>query len=167
MNLFVEKDGTAYIVYTSENNKTLYISKLNEEYTYLSRDPEEAVYGEDYIRVFPGSMREAPVLFKSDAGRYYLMSSSTTGWASNEARVYSSDSIFGEWKYDGNPCKGEGSDITFDTQSTCLFQTDSGQIIYYGDRWNHSDLSDSRYVWLPATIEDGRLSITWKSEWSL
>lgn len=98
MNLFKDDDGIAYIAYTSENNKTMYISKLNEEYTYLSADPEEAVYKEDFIRLFPGSMREAPVLFKGDNGRYYFMSSSTTGWMSNQARVWSADEIFGEWK---------------------------------------------------------------------
>ena len=72
MNLFKDDDGTAYIIYSSENNKTLYISKLNEEYTYLSAKPEEAVYLEDYIRLFPGAMREAPALCKGDNGRYYL-----------------------------------------------------------------------------------------------
>ena len=118
MNLFKDDDGIAYIAYTSENNKTMYISKLNEEYTYLSADPEEAVYKEDFIRLFPGSMREAPVLFKGDNGRYYFMSSSTTGWMSNQARVWSADEIFGEWKNDGNPCLGKDGDITFDTQST-------------------------------------------------
>ncbi len=125
MNLFKDDDGIAYIAYTSENNKTMYISKLNEEYTYLSADPEEAVYKEDFIRLFPGSMREAPVLFKGDNGRYYFMSSSTTGWMSNQARVWSADEIFGEWKNDGNPCLGKDGDITFDTQSTCVFQTKS------------------------------------------
>ena len=98
MNLFKDDDGIAYIAYTSENNKTMYISKLNEEYTYLSADPEEAVYKEDFIRLFPGSMREAPVLFKGENGRYYFMSSSTTGWMSNQARVWSADEILANGK---------------------------------------------------------------------
>lgn len=57
MNLFVDTDGTAYIIYSSEENLTLYISKLNEEYTYLATDPESAVYGVDYVRLFPGAQR--------------------------------------------------------------------------------------------------------------
>lgn len=160
MNLFLDDDGTAYIVYTSENNKTLYISRLNEDFTGLSGN----VYGKDYIRIFPGAMREAPVLIKHD-GRYYLMSSSTTGWASNQARVWSADSIFGAWRNDGNPCVGSGRSVTFDTQSTTLFQAPNGGWIYGGDRWNGSDLSDSRYVWLPVTFENGKLTIRWKEEW--
>ena len=160
MNLFQDDDGTAYIVYTSENNKTLYISRLNEDYTGLSGTE----YGIDYIRIFPGAMREAPVLIKHD-GRYYLMSSSTTGWMSNQARVWSSDSIFGKWRNDGNPCVGKGASITFDTQSTTLFQTGSGQWIYGGDRWNQENLADSRYVWLPVYFERDKLTISWQDSW--
>jgi hypothetical protein len=165
MNLFQDDDGTAYITYTSENNKTLYISKLNEEYTYLSASPDKAVYKEDYIRIFPGAMREAPVLVRGDNGRYYLMSSSTTGWMSNAARVWSADQIFGDWKNDGNPCVGAGKSITFDTQSTSLFRAANGQWIYFGDRWNGNELFDSRYVWLPVTFEKDKLTIRWSSSW--
>lgn len=45
MNLFVDDDGTAYIIYASEKNLTLYISKLDADYTNLSTDPAEAVEG--------------------------------------------------------------------------------------------------------------------------
>ena len=165
MNLFRDADGSGYIVYTSENNKTLYISKLSEDYTGLCAEPESAVAGRDFVRLFPGAMREAPVLARGDDGRYYLMSSSTTGWMSNQARVWSADSIFGEWQNDGNPCVGESANVTFDTQSTCLFQAPNGQWIYFGDRWNPTELADSRYVWLPASFEGGRLTISWAECW--
>lgn len=165
LNLFQDDDGTAYIVYTSENNKTIYISRLNDEYTYLSSEPEASVYGEDYIRLFPGTMREAPVLARGDNGRYYLMSSSTTGWMSNQARVWSADEIFGDWQNDGNPCQGKGAGVTFDTQSTSIFCTEEGRWIYYGDRWNMKDLADSRYVWLPVEFQNDKLTISWAGEW--
>ena len=165
MNLFQDDDGKAYIVYTSENNKTIYLSRLNEDYTYLDVDPKEAVHKRDFIRLFPSSMREAPALAKIE-GRYYLMTSSTTGWASNVATCWSSDSLFGEWRSDGNPCVGEGSMFAFDTQSTCIFQASNGTWIYYGDRWNAKKIADSRYVWLPAKLNDGKLNIEWKSNWT-
>lgn len=109
-------------------------------------------------------MREAPVLCKAE-GRYYLMTSSTTGWGSNQARVWSAEAIFGRWRNDGNPCIGRGRSVTFDTQSTTLFQAPDGGWIYGGDRWKGEDLADSRYVWLPASFEDGRLTIRWEDEW--
>ena len=165
MNLFLDSDGTAYIVYTSENNKTLYISKLDDSYLNLSAPPEDAVYGEDYIRLFPSAMREAPVLFRGDNGRYYLLSSSTTGWMSNQARLWSSDQIFGKWKNDGNPFRGSGANLSFDTQCTSVFRREDGQWIYYGDRWKQSNLGDSRYIWLPLQFEENRIRIEWLPEW--
>ena len=161
MNLFRDADGTGYIVYTSENNKTLYISKLDEAYTDLAGTE----YGTDYIRLYPGAMREAPVLFRGDNGRYYLLSSSTTGWMSNQARLWSADEIFGKWKNEGNPFSGAGENLSFDTQCTSVFKTESGQWIYYGDRWNQNNLPDSRYVWLPLQFENGQAEIRWETEW--
>ena len=35
MNLFIDDDGTAYIIYSSEENRTMFISRLNDEYTDL------------------------------------------------------------------------------------------------------------------------------------
>ncbi|MCM1188938.1 MAG: glycoside hydrolase family 43 protein [bacterium] len=165
MNLFVDEDKTAYIIYSSEENLTLYISKLNEEYTYLAVPPEEAVYGKDFIRLYPGAQREAPAVFRRD-GKYYLLSSGCTGWAPNQARYYVSDSILGEWENMGDPCIGDTERTTFQSQSTCVFEGPSGELIYMGDRWNSEKLSDSRYVWLPVEFsEDGSMELRWQDEW--
>lgn len=165
MNLFVDTDGTGYIIYSSEENLTLYISKLNEEYTYLATPPKEAVYGVDYIRLFPGAQREAPAVFEQD-GSYYLISSGCTGWDPNQARYYRSDSMLGEWTNMGDPCIGDAKLTTFDTQSTCVFKDPSGNLVYMGDRWRKDKLSDSRYVWLPIRItEQGEMILEWQDEW--
>ncbi len=169
MNLFVDEDGTGYIIYSSEENLTLYISRLNDSYTYLAVDPEEAVYGRDYIRLFPGAQREAPALFLRE-GVYYLVTSGCTGWAPNQARYYKADSVLGEWVNCGDPCVGDDKMTTFDSQSTCVFLADeeSGKYIYMGDRWNSEDLANSRYIWLPAEFdEEGNLSLSYQDEWSL
>ncbi len=165
MNLFVDTDGTAYIIYSSEENLTLYISKLNEEYTYLSMPPEQAVYGEDFIRLFPGAQREAPAVFRKDDS-YYLISSGCTGWAPNQARCYASDSMLGEWVNMGDPCVGDTKVTTFDSQSTCVFEDLAGNLVYMGDRWNSDNLSDSRYIWLPIEFDnEGRMELRWQDEW--
>ena len=106
MTLFKDDDGTAYIIYSSEENYTLYISKLNDTYTDVvgwhkdgkeERDEEyKAEYGVDYIRLFPGAHREAPAMFKYQ-GKYYLITSGATGWDPNPAKYTVADDIFGEW----------------------------------------------------------------------
>ncbi|MBQ8639901.1 MAG: family 43 glycosylhydrolase [Lachnospiraceae bacterium] len=169
MNLFVDDDGTAYIIYSSEENLTLYISKLNEEYTYLATDPAEAVYGEDYIRLFPGAQREAPALLKKD-GTYYLITSGCTGWSPNPSRYYMAEELLGEWKEMGDPFTNDTDGTSCRSQSTCLFLADeeTETYIYMGDRWNADDLTNSRYIWLPLDFaEDGTMSITYVDEWKL
>ncbi len=168
MNLFKDVDGTAYIIYSSEENLTLYISKLNDDYTYLATEPEKAVYGKDFIRLFPGAQREAPAPFLKD-GKYYLMTSGCTGWAPNRARYYVADSIMGEWTSLGDPCIGDEKHTTFDTQSTCIFyDPESKTWIYMGDRWFSEKLNDSRYIWLPVSFgPNGEMKLEYVSNWKL
>lgn len=167
MNLFIDDDGTAYIIYSSEENLTLYISKLNDEYTYLATEPQKAVYGKDFIRLFPGAQREAPALFKKD-GKYYLVSSGCTGWAPNQARYYMADAVLGEWTNCGDPCIGDTDKTTFSSQSTAVFVTDAGEYVFMADRWKSDDLADSRYIWLPVQFnEDGSISISFTKEWKV
>ncbi len=168
MNLFIDDDGTAYIIYASEENLTLYLSKLNEEFTGLATDPKDAVYGRDFVRIFPGAQREGPALFKRN-GKYYLMTSGCTGWDPNQASYAMADSLFGEWVNMGDPCIGDTAKNTFRSQSTCIFCADENNdmYIYMGDRWNSDELDDSRYVWLPVKFdEEGKMSISFVSEWT-
>jgi hypothetical protein len=39
--------------------------------------------------------------------------------------------------------------------------------IFMADRWNKTNLEDSRYVWLPLRIWDMHVEVEWKDEWSL
>lgn len=167
MNLFVDDDNTAYIIYSSEENLTMYISKLNEDYTYLAVSPEQAVHGKDFIRLFPGAQREAPALFKRN-GMYYMMTSGATGWNPNQARYYMADSIFGTWEDCGDPCIEDINHTTFDSQSTCIFAANEDTYIYMGDRWNSEDLANSRYIWLPVQFtQEGKIELFWEEEWKI
>ena len=159
MTLFVDDDGKAYHIYSSEENSTLHIAELNDDYTGHTGK---------YIRLFVNRYMEAPAMFKKD-DKYYLMMSGCTGWQPNEARSAVADSIFGEWKELGNPCVGNESEITFRSQSTYIFPVHGkkNQFIYMGDRWKPNNAIDGRYIWLPIEFEDDRLVIRWRSKWTL
>ena len=159
MTVYVDDDGTAYHIHSSEENQTLHISKLNDD--YLS-------FTDYWVRVQPGGQNEAPAIFKHD-GLYYMIASGLTGWDPNAARSYRSDSVMGPWESLGNPAKGEDADLTFNSQSTFVLpvQGKEDAYIFMADRWNPENHIDGRYIWLPIQIKDGKPIIKWKEEWDL
>ena len=159
MNLFVDDDGKAYHIYASEENSTLHIAQLSDD--YLSHNGQ-------YIRCFAGRFMEAPAMFKYK-GDYYLMMSGCTGWEPNAARSAKADSIFGEWKELGNPCIDNDSSLTYHSQSTYILpvQGTNDKFIYMGDRWTPDNAIDGRYIWLPLEFDGERFIIPWKEEWKL
>lgn len=159
MTLFVDDDGKAYHIYASEENSTLHIAELSDD--YLSHTGK-------YGRFFVGRFMEAPAMFKRE-GKYYLMMSGCTGWRPNQARSAVSDNIFGEWKELGDPCIGDTTQTTFHSQSTYILpvQGKPDTYIYIGDRWNPQNAIDGRYVWLPITFEGDRFTIRWNDKWKI
>ena len=162
MNLFVDDDGKAYHIYSSEHNGTLHISQLTDDYLKPAGK---------YIRIFPGDFNEAPAMFKH-RGKYYIISSGCTGWAHNPARLSMADSIGGPWKFLGHPATGtdEQKATTFESQSTFVFpvQGKPGAFILMADRWKPDNAIDGRYIWLPIKFDpSGKPFIAWKDQWDL
>ena len=160
MTLYVDDDGTGYHIHAAEDNLTLHISRLNDDYTDFTGQ---------YIRVLPAGHNEAPAIFKRN-GKYWMITSGCTGWAPNAARLLTADSVMGEWQYVNNPCRGEGAEITFDSQSTFILPVNgkSDAFIFMGDRWKPENAIDGRYIWLPLQFsEDGLPFLEWQDEWSL
>jgi len=159
MNLFVDDDGLAYHIYSSEENSTLQISRLSDDY---------CSYSGQYFRVFSGRYMEGASMFKRK-GKYYLIASDCTGWDPNAARSAVSDQIFGTWTELGNPCAGKDSELTFHSQSTFVLpvQGKKDSFIFIGDRWTPENPIDGRYIWLPVTFEDNKPVIRWHDQWNL
>ncbi len=166
MNLFVDDDGKAYAFYASEGNWTVYVVRLNDEYT----GPEvPMVQDKTWSRILVRKMREAPAPFKFQ-NRYYLVTSGCTGWNPNAADCAVADNILGPWESKGNPCTGPEAELTFRSQSTCVLPVPGkpGCFIFMADRWMPRRLSDSRCVWLPLAVgPDNAVTIPWLDQWDL
>ena len=159
MTLFLDDDGKAYHFYSSEENATMHVSLLSEDYLKPTGK---------YARIFIDRSMEAPAVFKR-GGKYYIIASGCTGWKPNPARSAVADHPFGPWQELGNPCVGDGADLTFTSQSTFVLpvQGKNDAYIFMADRWQQWDLADSRYVWLPMQFDaSGKPSIPWKEAWS-
>lgn len=161
MTLFVDDDGKAYHIYSSEENETLQVSELSDDYLRPAGR---------YARILPGGSNEAATIFKHN-GHYYLITSGTTGWAPNAARSAVADHIFGPWRSLGNPVRGtpEQMATTFGGQSTFALPAPCGhgQVILMFDQWQPKDPINGRYVWLPVEWEGEKPVIRWRDSWSL
>ena len=167
MNLFVDDDSSAYVIYSSENNSSIYIVKLSDDYLDVAR-PE--VEGKTWSRAIIDQKREAPAPFKYK-DRYYLITSGLTGWAPNAADYYTADHILGPWTTHENPCRGPGAEYTFGAQSTYVLPAPgqpAGSFIFMADIWDADSLENSRLFWQPFVIlEDGSFTIQNLDKWNL
>lgn len=157
MTLFKDDDGRAYHLYSSEDNRTLYISLLSDDYLSPS-----GVYTRNFVDMW----REAPAVFKRN-GKYYIISSGCSGWSPNQAQYAIADSILGEWTTIGNPCSGKDADITFYGQSTHVAKIGNDAYLAMFDKWNKTNLIDSRYIWLPITFNGDSIYIAWQDTWDI
>jgi hypothetical protein len=166
LNIFADDDGRAYVFYAGEDNWTMYVVRLNDEFT----GPETpAVENKTFARILVRTHREAPAPFKAN-GRYYLITSACTGWAPNGADCAVAQNILGPYGSQGNPCVGTNADITFGTQSTFVLPAPNqpGKFIFMADEWRPQNLSDSRYIWLPLISKgDGAFTLPWRDRWDL
>lgn len=149
MTVYIDDDGRAYHITSSQENLTLLISELTDDYLdYTGR----------YVMVAPGGQNEAPCIFKRD-GRYWLICSGCTGWDPNEARMFTADNIWGPWQQMPSPFTGVATGFrdmpankTFGAQGTSILKIGS-QWVFMADVWNPRHLSQSLHFWLPIDFD--------------
>ena len=168
MTLFVDDDGKVYHFYAATDstygknrgqNATMHVSLLSDDYLRPSGK---------YGRILRGKYIEAPTVFKYK-GRYWLIGSGCTGWTPNAAHSAVADSIWGPWTELGNPCRGAGSQLTFNSQGTFILPVAGIEdaFIFMADRWKTQNPIEATYVWLPIQFENGRPVLKWLDEWDL
>ncbi len=110
MTLYVDDDGKAYHIYSSEENMILQIAELTDDYQ---------AHSGKYTRVTASGMNEAPAIFKK-YGVYWVITSGCTGWAPKSAQIFSAKKIDGPWIQYPNPSVGNNTQSTFNGQSTYI-----------------------------------------------
>lgn len=154
MTLFQDVDGQAYLLHSSNYNKTLNIARLTED--YLDVDGS-------YTSIFENQEREAPAIMCFH-DMYYTITSGCSGWLPNPSLYGTCKHLIGPWKLIDNPCVGPQYRTTFQGQGTYIF-FHKEQPYFMIDHWNPSDLRTSAYSILPITIQDdGSMEILWQEE---
>lgn len=151
MTLFQDQDGKAYLIYSSDWNKTLRIAQLTDDYLNVNGI---------FTKAFIEQEREAPAVFAS-GGRYYMITSGCTGWRPNSALLGLSRNILSGWKLTDNPCLGEHARQTYFGQSAYVFQK-NGRHYLMLDHWKPENLRESGYSILPVEIDEEEVSIRFR-----
>ncbi len=149
-----EDGDTAYFISAARDNADLHIYRLSED--YLNVD-------EQVKSLWQGEYREAPAVFKRE-GVYYMLSSFCTGWAPNQGKWASADSMEGRWTM----LHLFGDETTYRSQPAFVLPVtkDDGEHFYYvADRWNAKNYFDSTYVFLEIQFDgEGRPFIEYADE---
>ncbi|WP_328874598.1 RICIN domain-containing protein [Streptomyces sp. NBC_00287] len=157
ITVFVDTDGTGYMVSAARENYDLHIYRLTSDYTGIAAlvaDP------------WHGGHREAPALFKRN-GVYFMLTSGATGWSPNQQQYATATSLSGPWTAMTNI----GDSTAYGSQTAYVLPvqgTSATSYLYLGDRWGNSfggTVNDSRYVWLPLTFPSSTtMSMSWTPE---
>ena len=171
MTVYKDLDGAAYLIYDRhtpdpllgdktgglQGDRCLYVVRLSED--YLS-------FTDTYKRIDVAAWREAPVVVNKN-GYYYIITSGLTGWETNQAKAFRTKELLGEWEELGDPCIGDETHTTFNTQGSNAFKLGDTDIIML-ERHNTKNFLESSYVWLPIKFnQDNTVSLEYKKEWKL
>lgn len=152
---FVDDDGSAYLIF--EDRKFGFrIAKLSAD--FLSVEKEMCLVSEH----MEGG---AIVHYK---GLYYVLGSGLTGWAPNPNKYATSTSLSGPWSEFKDIAPPETK--TYGSQSGLMLKiegTKTTTVIYLGDVWKPKTLGDSRYLWMPLEIGEGKLWLPAPAPWTL
>jgi hypothetical protein len=153
-NLFLD-GSTAYLLSEDRTNTKLQIYRLSADFLSVS------------ALVTTLSQYEAPAMVKI-GGTYYLFGSHLTGWSTNDNQYATATSITGPWS--AFRSFAPSGTNTCNSQTTSILPvagTSGTSYIFLGDRWNSGNLTDSRYVWEPLTINGTNVSMACPSSWTI
>lgn len=159
-SVFQDDDGSAYFLYDRQegDDRCLHIVRLGMD--YLS-------FTDEYNRIDAAYWREAPVVVKHD-DYYYMITSGLTVWDFNRAKYFRTKSLMGNWEDMGDPCIGDNTHTTFNSQGTYIFKVNGTDAhIFMAERHNTSDFERCSYIWLPIEFGKNTLSLKYYKSWSL
>jgi hypothetical protein len=142
---FIDDDGAAYLVF-EDRALGFHIAKLSADYLSVEKE----------MSLVKAPLEGGAIVHYN--GLYYAIGSALTGWDPNPNKYATSKSLEGPWTEFKDIAPPETN--TYGSQSTMLLKiagTKSTTVIYMGDQWRPKSQWDSRYLWIPVEIGDGKL----------
>ena len=152
---FIDDDGTAYLVF-EDRPYGFRIAKLSPDYMSLEKE----------MSLVKEHMEGGAIVHYN--GLYYSIGSALTGWRANPNKYSTAPSLEGPWTAWQDIAPPNTN--TYGAQSTMMIKVTgkkSTTIIFMGDVWKPAAQWDSRYIWMPLEIGDGKLWVPKPQPWSL
>ncbi len=142
---FIDDDGTAYLIF-EDRPYGFRIAKLADDYLSIEKQ----------VCLIPMHMEGGAIVHYN--GLYYAIGSELTGWDANPNRYATAKSLEGPWSEFKNIAPADSN--TYGSQSTLMLKVKGSKkttILFLADIWRPKTQWDSRYLWMPVEIGDGKL----------
>ncbi len=152
---FVDDDGTAYFISTTEENQHLGLFKLSDDYLSVV----------EHTQLFSWQSREAPAVVRI-GDTYFMLFSACSGWDPNQASYSYSKSLKSGWSNRSNI----GNPWSYDTQAASILKLQGSKgttYIYVGDRWQDPGLPESKTILFPLTFSGNSVNFSYKQQFDL
>jgi hypothetical protein len=152
---FVDDDGTPYLIF-EDRPFGFRMATLTED--YLGVDKE--------VCLIPMHMEGGAVVHYN--GLYYAIGSALTGWNANPNKYATATSLAGPWSEFKDIAPPETK--TYGSQSTLMLKITGRKkttVIFMGDIWKPRTQWDSRYLWMPMEIGEGKLWLPAPKKWKV
>jgi hypothetical protein len=153
---FIDDDGSAYLIFEDRPAKGFHIASLSDDYLTVEKD----------VCLINAPLEGGALVHYK--GLYYAVGSALTGWNPNPNRYATARRLEGPWSEFKDIAPPETK--TYGSQSTMLIKlvgAKSTTVIFLGDIWKPRTQWDSRYLWMPVEIGNGKLWLPAPNEWTL
>ncbi len=153
---FIDDDGSAYLIFEDRKAWGVRIVRLSDDYMNVEKE----------IALIDAKLEGGGLVHYN--GVYYMIGSKLTGWMPNANKYATAPTLAGPWT--------EFKDIappalkTYGSQSTMLIKVVGSKktaVIFTGDIWKPNTQYDSRYLWMPLEIGDGKLGLPEPKPWKI
>jgi len=152
---FVDDDGAAYLIF-EDRPFGFRIASLSDDYLTVEKE----------ICLVTNHLEGGALVHYQ--GLYYVIGSHLTGWNPNSNVYATAKSLAGPWSEFADIASPELK--TYGSQSSMLWKvtgSNTTTVIFMADIWKPRALWDSRYLWMPLQIGNGKVQLPAPKPWTL
>lgn len=154
---FVDDDGSNYLIFESRPAKGFFIARLSDDALSVAQQ----------TAFVPEPLEGGAIAHVG--GTYYCIGSHLTGWKPNPNVYATAKSLSGPWSTFQNLALPEKN--TYGGQSAMLLKVNgpgaNDLVIFLGDMWKPEELWDSRYLWMPLKVSNGKIELPPPVPWRI